>query len=69
MIAILLSKKQRYELAHVLHNACIIEGKRMTVLSGIDVMVESFKNAVINGTKAIILPVILPVESMELVNE
>ena len=62
-------KKQRYELAQVLHNACIIDGKKMTVLSGIDVMVESLKNAMIDETSEITLPIILPVESMELINE
>ena len=66
---IMLTKKQRYELAHVLHNACIVDGKKMTVLSGIDIMVESLKNAVINETTEIILPIIIPVESLELINE
>lgn len=66
---VLLTKKQRYELAHVLHNACVIEGKKMTVLSGIDSMVDSLKSAVINRTTELLLPVVLPVESMELINE
>lgn len=66
---VLLNKKQRYELAHVLHNACVMEGKKMTILSGIEIMVESLKTVISGSTKQIILPVILPIENMELISE
>ena len=67
---VMLSRKQRKELAHVLHNACMIEGKKMTILSAIDIMIETLRNFVLDeGWQKLTLPVILPVESAELVNE
>ena len=66
----ILSKKQRYELAHVLHNACLINGKKMAVLTAIDIMTESLRNFVINDSlKKILLPTVLPEEPSELLNQ
>lgn len=38
-----LSKNERREIAHVLHNACMIDGIKVNVMSAIDMMVESLK--------------------------
>jgi len=38
-----LSKSERQSLAHVLHNACIVEGTMTNVLSAVELMSESYK--------------------------
>ena len=40
-----LSKAERRELAHVLHNACMVGGTKVNVMSAIDLMVESLKSS------------------------
>jgi CRISPR-associated protein Cas1 len=40
---VVLSKNERYELAHVLHNACMIGKEKMPIISAIDIMCESLK--------------------------
>ena len=65
-----LSKQERRELAKVLHNACIIDGVKMNVLSAIDMMVESLKRIILdNVTEDLKLPVIIPIENMEGITE
>lgn len=36
------------EIAHVLHNACMIDGIKTNVMSAIDIMVESLKRIILN---------------------
>lgn len=61
-----LSKTERRELAHVLHNACIVDGIKVNVMSAIDIMVESLKRIILeNTTEKLKLPVIIPIEAME----
>lgn len=65
-----LSKKERYAMAHVLHNACVVEGTRMNVMLAIDTMVESLKRIILDhSNEALQLPTILPVEAMEAITE
>ena len=65
-----LSKEERRELAHVLHNACVVDGIKVNVLSAIDMMVESLKRIILgNTTESLKLPLILPIESMEGITE
>ena len=65
-----LSKTERRELAHVLHNACIVEDVKVNVMSSIDIMVESLKRIILdNSTEKLQLPMILPIESMEGITE
>ena len=67
-----LSKNQRYDLAHVLHNACIIDNKKTNILISIDLMVNSIRNYILNdNTKIseILLPTIIPEETMEIITE
>lgn len=65
-----LTKNERYEIAHVLHNACMIGEQKMTILSAIDVTCESLKNCFLDeDTSLIKLPTVLTIESMELINE
>lgn len=60
-----LSKSERKELAHVLHNACIVDGTKMNVMSAIDIMVESLKRIILEDSDEMLkLPVIIPVEYM-----
>lgn len=66
---IILTKKQRFALAHVVHNACRMNDKRMNVLSGIELMVDSYRKTVIEKENHLVLPTIMPIESMELLNE
>ena len=66
---VFLNKKQRYAMAHVLHNACMIDGRKMAVLSAIDIMTDSFRRCVFEESEDLLLPVILPIENAELINE
>ena len=65
-----LSKNERREIAHVLHNACMVDGVKVNVMSAIDMMVESLKRIILdNGDEKLMLPTVLPVESMEGITE
>lgn len=73
-----LNKQERGELAHVLHNACRIGGRKMAVLSALEVSVNSFRQIVLAAGKGnrledmlckLQLPLVIPVESAELLNE
>ena len=65
-----LTKSERRELAHVLHNACIVDGVKVNVMSAIDIMVESLKRIILDAsTEKLKLPMILPIESMEGITE
>ena len=60
----------RRELAHVLHNACIVDGVKVNVMSAIDIMVESLKRIILDAsTEKLKVPMILPIESMEGITE
>lgn len=65
-----LSKTERRELAHVLHNACMVDGMKINVMSAIDIMVESLKRIILENTnEKLKLPVIIPTEDMEGITE
>ena len=65
-----LSKMERREIAHVLHNACMMNGIKMNILSAIEDMCESLKRIILDRSdEKLSLPVILPIESMEGVTE
>ena len=65
-----LTKAERRELAHVLHNACVVDGVKMNVMSAIDIMVESLKRIILDtSTEKLKLPVIIPIEDMEGITE
>lgn len=65
-----LSKNERREIAHVLHNACMVDEVKVNVMSAIDMMVESLKRIILdNSSEKLILPTVLPVESMEGITE
>ncbi|MDD6637309.1 MAG: hypothetical protein PUE81_00835 [Lachnospiraceae bacterium] len=57
-------------MAHVLHNACIVDGVKVNVMSAIDIMMESLKWIILDAsTEKLKLPMILPIESMEGITE
>lgn len=61
-----LSKNERRAIAHVLHNACMVDGVKVNVLTAIDMMCESLKRIILEvSEEKLLLPTILPVESME----
>ena len=65
-----LTKNERREIAHVLHNACMIDGAKVNVMSAIDMMVESLKRIILDDSdEKLILPIVLPIESMEGITE
>lgn len=65
-----LTKLERRELAHVLYNACSVDGIKMNVMTAIDVMVESLKRIILyDSAEKLKLPMILPLESMEGITE
>lgn len=65
-----LSKIERRDLAHVLHNACIMDDIKVNVMSAIDIMVESLKRIILdNSMENLKLPLIIPIEDMEGITE
>lgn len=65
-----LSKIERRELAHVLHNASLIDGIKVNVMSAIDIMVESLKRIILEeADEELKLPIIIPIEDMESITE
>lgn len=55
-----LSLKQRRDLTGILHRPCKIDDKVMNISTAIDLMIDSFKNAVMeNQPELIKLPVLL----------
>lgn len=65
-----LTKSERRELAHVLYNACMIDGVKVNIMSAIDIMVESLKRIILDESKETFkLPVVIPIESMEGITE
>ena len=67
---LLLTKSERREIAHVLHNACVVEGTKVNIMTSIDAMVESMKRIVQDDTQEELkLPLIIPTESIEAVTE
>ena len=58
------------DVLNVLHNACMIDGAKVNVMSAIDMMVESLKRIILDDSDEIlILPIVLPIESMEGITE
>ena len=65
-----LTKAERRELAHVLHNACIVEATKVNLMTAIDLMCESLKRIILDKSgEDLQLPTILPIESMEGITE
>lgn len=65
-----LSRAKRKELAMVLHHACLIEGAKISVLSGIEEMVGSLRNRIVSdGIEELKLPIVLPKEILKAVKE
>ena len=66
----MLTKTERRALAHVLHNACMVDGIKVNVMTAIDMMSESLKRIILDkSSQNLQLPTILPVESMEGITE
>ena len=65
-----LTKTERQNIAHVLHNACMIDGKKVNLLSSIDIIIESLKRIILEeSNEELKLPLLLPIESMEGITE
>lgn len=60
---ILLSKKERKQISMVLHNACIVNKTKVSVMQAIDLMIESLKRIVLlNSKEKLLLPTVIPIE-------
>ena len=65
-----LSKSERHEMAHVLHNACVINSTKVNVLTAIDSMCESLKRIILDcSSEKLLLPTIIPIDSLEGITE
>lgn len=65
-----LSKSERREMAMVLHNACMIDGIKVNVMSAVDLMVENLKRIILEKSmEQLKLPIILPIERLEGITE
>lgn len=57
-------------MANVLHNACMVNNSKVSVLSAIDLTCESLKRIILDKSEEkLVLPVVLPVETIEGVTE
>ena len=52
--SIRLSKSERRELAHVLHNACKVDDMKVNVMVFIDIMVESLKRIILDNSSYLV---------------
>ncbi len=67
---LLLTRAERKSIAHILHNACIINGVKMNVMTAVDTSVESLKRIILEDSDELLkLPEILPIETMEGITE
>ena len=66
---IVLSKQQRYNIACVVHNGCMINGKKVCMLTAIKMMIDSLKSVVEKRRKTLLLPEIIDIEITPLINE
>ena len=65
-----LTKAERYAMAGVLYNACIVDGANVNVLTAITEMCESLKRIICDGSdEQLKLPTILPIERLDGVTE
>lgn len=65
-----LSKQERRAVAHVLYNACIIDGTKVNIMSAIDIMIESLKRIILDDSEELLkLPTVIPIEEMEGITE
>ena len=61
--------KQRFQLAHVLHHACLLGVRKMSVGQGITEMVESLHDYVFSSSREIKVPSLIPLEEVKLIVE
>ena len=62
----ILGRARRKKLAMVLHNACLVNGVKMSVLTGIEEMIGSIRNKVVYDSGAELkLPVVIPPEALD----
>ena len=65
-----LSKSERAALAHVVHNACLVNREKVNILYAIKLMAESYKRTLLQETnKELALPTIISIENMEGITE
>ena len=65
-----LTKKERGQLALVLHQACLVDGVKVNMMTAIDLMTESLKRIMLeNSAEKLKLPVLIPIEMMKGVTE
>lgn len=68
--SLILGRKRRKALASVLYHACSINGVKMSVSNGIGEMVASIRRILVNKDDTKIkLPLLLPIEVLDPVNE
>ena len=61
-----LTKAERSSLAHVLHNACLVNGTKVSVLYAIELMFESYKRILMHESEEeLVLRAVISIESME----
>ena len=65
-----LTKSERRALAHVLHDACLMEGHKVNILTAISLTCESLKRIILyNSEEKLHLPRVIYPESMEAITE
>ena len=57
-----LAKAERSSLAHVLHNACLVNGTKVSVLYAIELMSESYKRILMHESEEeLVLPTVISI--------
>lgn len=66
----ILNRNERRAMASVLHNACMVNGVKVNILSAIEMTCESLKRIILGVTnEQLVLPIVLPLEKMEGITE
>lgn len=69
-ISSFLSRTKRRKLAMVLHQACLVEGRKLSVQAGIEEMITSIKNLVVSDADLPLkLPIVIPAETINPIKE
>lgn len=67
---VMLFKKERNELAAIMQKGCFIDGKKISINAGIEVMCESLKRCFVEkDTSYLKLPMIIDIEDIDVFSE
>lgn len=65
-----LGKNERFNISNVLHNACMLNGKKTNILASIDIVCNQIKDIILYDKNIELnLPILIPIEKCQLLSE